>query len=75
MLEIAEKIIEITKSESKISFKLLPQDDPRKRKPDITKIKSKVNWDPSIEINDGLLRTVKYFENELKKISASTESH
>jgi UDP-glucuronate decarboxylase len=75
MLEIAEKIIGITKSESKISFKPLPQDDPRKRKPDITKIKSKVNWDPLIEINDGLLRTVEYFKNDLKKNDAATENH
>jgi UDP-glucuronate decarboxylase len=75
MLEIAEKIIEITKSESKISFKPLPQDDPRKRKPDITKIKSKVNWDPLIEINDGLFWTIQYFRNELKKTGTSNESH
>ena len=65
MLELAEKIIRITGSTSKISFKPLPQDDPKQRRPDITVAKS-LNWQPNIPLDNGLAYTVQYFRRKLK---------
>ena len=63
MLELAEKVIEITGSKSKIVFEPLPQDDPRQRKPDITLANEKLNgWKPDIKLNEGLQYTVDYFK-------------
>ena len=62
MLELAEKVIEITGSNSKIIFEPLPQDDPRQRKPDITLANQKLNgWKPEIKLDEGLGYTVDYF--------------
>lgn len=63
MLELAEKILEKTNSKSKIIFKELPEDDPKQRKPDITKAKSILNWEPKISLNEGLDKTINYFKN------------
>ena len=63
--ELAEKIIELTKSESKIIYKDLPKDDPMKRKPDITKANKYLNWKPECGLEEGLLKTYKYF-NRIK---------
>ncbi len=60
--ELAEKIISLTDSKSKIVYKSLPQDDPRQRKPDITLAKSNLKWAPSIKLTEGLKKTIKYFE-------------
>ena len=65
ILELAEKIIKLTNSKSKIVFKPLPQDDPKKRKPDITKAKKYLNWKPKIELEEGLEKTIKYFKEKL----------
>jgi UDP-glucuronate decarboxylase len=65
MLELAEKVIEITKSTSKISFHPLPEDDPKQRLPDITHAKS-LNWEPKIPLDKGLQSTVQYFSRLLK---------
>ena len=63
MLELAEKVIEITGSKSQIVFEPLPQDDPRQRKPDITLANEKLNgWQPNIKLDDGLKYTVDYFK-------------
>ena len=59
--ELAEKIIELTKSETKIIYKDLPKDDPMKRKPDITKANKYLNWKPECGLEEGLLKTYKYF--------------
>lgn len=67
ILELAEKVIEITGSKSKIVFEPLPADDPMQRKPDITLAKSKLNWEPTIKLDDGLVKTIEYFDNLLKK--------
>ena len=64
--EIANKIIKITKSNSKIVFCPLPKDDPTQRCPDITLAKKKLNWKPHITSVEGLAKTVEYFMNELK---------
>jgi UDP-glucuronate decarboxylase len=61
IVELARMIIEITKSKSKIEFRDLPQDDPRRRRPDISLAQSKLNWFPSISLEDGLRTTIEYF--------------
>ena len=62
ILEIAKKIIKISNSRSSVIFKKLPQDDPRKRKPDINLAKKNLNWSPKISLEDGLIKTIKYFK-------------
>ena len=61
ILELAEKVIELTGSQSKLIFKPLPHDDPRQRKPDITLAKSKLLWQPAIGLEEGLRRMIEYF--------------
>ncbi|WHH58350.1 UDP-glucuronic acid decarboxylase family protein [Petroclostridium sp. X23] len=63
MLELANKIINITNSRSNIEFKPLPQDDPKKRKPCIQKAKQLLGWKPKVGLNDGLQKTIEYFKN------------
>ncbi|NLF42165.1 MAG: SDR family oxidoreductase [Bacteroidales bacterium] len=65
MLELAEKVINITGSKSKIVFRPLPQDDPMQRQPNISKAKSILNWSPSIALDQGLEKTIDYFRKEL----------
>ncbi len=59
--QLAEKVIKLTRSKSKIIYKPLPADDPTQRKPVITLAKSKLNWKPVISLDDGLIRTIDYF--------------
>ena len=67
MLELAKEIIDITGSKSKLIFKPLPQDDPKQRQPDITLAKEKLNgWEPKIQLREGLVKTVHYFDELLK---------
>ena len=60
--ELAEKIIAMTGSSSKIVFKSLPNDDPKQRQPDITLAKKKLGWEPAVELEDGLSRMIEYFK-------------
>ena len=62
ILELAEKVIQLTGSKSKLVFKPLPHDDPKQRQPDITLAKEKLNWQPTIELEDGLQKIVEYFK-------------
>ena len=62
MLELADKIIQLTHSQSKIIFKPLPEDDPNERQPDLTLAKEKLNWEPQVPFEEGLLRTIDYFK-------------
>jgi len=62
MLELARKIIALSGSKSKLEFKPLPADDPRQRQPDITLAKKVLNWQPTIDLDAGLARTVAYFK-------------
>jgi len=71
ILELAEKVIKLTGSKSMIVFKPLPQDDPVQRQPDISLAKSKLGWQPKIELVEGLSRTVKYFSEKLKFLTPS----
>ena len=65
MLELAEKVVRITKSSSPIVFEPLPQDDPRQRKPDISLARRILNWNPSVTLETGIELTAKYFAKEL----------
>ena len=65
VLNLAKEIIHITNTNSKIIFKKLPLDDPKQRKPDASYAKKIINWKPKIELKEGLMKTVKYFENIL----------
>lgn len=67
MLQLAERIIDLTQSKSQVVFAPLPQDDPMQRKPDITLVKQELKWMPHINLEDGLMKTIKYFENKLEK--------
>lgn len=61
MLELAQKVIELTGTTSKIVFQDLPQDDPKQRKPDISRAKQVLNWEPTINLETGLIKTIDYF--------------
>ena len=63
ILELAEKIIALTKSKSKIVFKPLPEDDPLQRKPNIDLAKDKLRWQPQTKLDEGLRQTISYFQN------------
>ena len=65
--ELAETILKLTNSSSKIIFKPLPNDDPQQRKPDITKAKEKLNWEPKIDLETGLNTTIEWIKKELSK--------
>jgi len=65
MLELAEMIINLTNTHSKISMNKLPQDDPKQRKPDISLAKS-LGWEPRVALKEGLTKTIKYFKREVK---------
>jgi UDP-glucuronate decarboxylase len=66
ILELAEKLIHLTGSKSKIVFKPLPSDDPRQRQPDISLAKEKLGWNPTIPLEDGLVKTIEYFTEMVK---------
>ena len=64
MLELAETILRLTKSKSKLVFMPLPKDDPKQRQPDITLARKKLNgWEPKIELEEGLIKTIDYFKS------------
>lgn len=66
MLELAENIIDITGSSSKLTYKPLPQDDPKQRQPDISLAKEQLNWEPQVQLREGLKKTIDYFDTLLK---------
>ena len=65
MLEFAKEIIQATGSKSRIIFKPLPVDDPKQRKPDITRARKLLKWEPKVELADGLARTIEYFRGKI----------
>ena len=65
ILQLAEKIIELTNSKSEIKFVKLPEDDPMQRKPDISKANNKLNWFPEVSLEDGLKKTIEWVENSI----------
>jgi UDP-glucuronate decarboxylase len=62
MIELAEMVISLTKSNSKIEFEPLPEDDPRKREPDISMAKDLLNWTPKVDLESGLKKTIEFFK-------------
>ncbi|WP_456325661.1 UDP-glucuronic acid decarboxylase family protein [Desulfonauticus submarinus] len=68
ILELAETIITLTNSRSKIEFKPLPENDPTRRKPDITLAQKILNWQPTTSLKNGLMQTIEYFEDYLKNL-------
>ena len=66
MLELAEKVIKYTETNSTIVYKDLPQDDPQQRRPDISQAKQLLGWEPTFDLDEGLKRTIRYFEGALQ---------
>lgn len=66
MIELARKIIDLTDSRSELSFHPLPENDPVQRQPDINKAKQFLDWEPRIDLENGLKQTIEYFKKELK---------
>ena len=64
-LELAERVLTLVGSKSKLKFMPLPEDDPKQRQPDITTAKENLDWSPSVPLEDGLKRTVDYFRSLL----------
>ncbi|MDA9116809.1 SDR family oxidoreductase [Pontimonas sp.] len=67
MSELATLVLEMTGSKSSLEHRDLPQDDPKQRKPDISKAKEVLNWEPAVALKDGLARTIEYFDGQLAK--------
>jgi len=67
MIELAENVIELTNSNSKLIFEPLPEDDPKQRKPDITLAKEQLGWEPTVPLREGLVKTIEYFDGLLKE--------
>ncbi|SRR5258706_9215546 len=67
IIDLAKMVNELTQSNSEIVFEDLPQDDPMKRNPDISKAKRLINWEPKVSLEDGLKKTIEYFKNGIKQ--------
>jgi UDP-glucuronate decarboxylase len=65
MIELAQKVLALTGSKSQLVFEPLPRDDPKQRQPDITQARNVLNWQPTIELEEGLKRTISYFDRAL----------
>jgi nucleoside-diphosphate-sugar epimerase len=63
--EIAETIVRMTGSKSKIVYKPLPTDDPKQRKPDITLARTLLKWEPQVALDEGLVKTLAYFKTKV----------
>jgi UDP-glucuronate decarboxylase len=70
ILQLAENVIELTGSKSELIFEPLPEDDPRQRQPDISLAKEKFGWEPKVSLREGLVPTIAYFDNFLRKIES-----
>ncbi len=67
MLELAETILDLTGSKSRLSFEPLPEDDPRQRRPDISLARKALGWEPKVTLREGLEKTIAYFETMLRE--------
>ena len=65
ILELAEKVINLTGSQSKIIYEALPSDDPKQRQPDITQARQVLDWEPKYSLGEGLKPTIAYFDKLL----------
>ena len=75
MLELAQQVLEVTGSKSKIIHKPLPQDDPKQRRPDISQAQEKLNWQPTVPLRQGLEKTAAYFEDLLSNAQVQDVIH
>jgi UDP-glucuronate decarboxylase len=75
VLELAQKVIELTSSKSEIRFEALPEDDPRQRQPDISMAQEILGWKPTISLEQGLKRTITHFEELLRSQGESLNIH
>ena len=75
ILELANKILKLTNSRSKIVFNPLPVDDPRQRQPDISLAKEMIQWKPAVSLEEGLKKTIVYFDEFLKKAGQGLNEH
>jgi len=73
--ELAEKVIELTGSKSELIYDPLPSDDPSQRQPDISLAKEKLGWEPKIQLEEGLKKTIPYFEGLLKLTTVRLKRH
>lgn len=64
ILDLAKEVLKLSNSKSKIVFKPLPQDDPKQRRPDITRARRLLKWKPKIPLREGLLRTIEWFKEQ-----------
>lgn len=67
MLELAQEIVDLTGSKSKLVYKELPSDDPKQRQPNIDLAKKELDWEPKVKLRDGLVKTIAYFEKRIKE--------
>jgi dTDP-glucose 4,6-dehydratase len=63
--ELAEVVLEVTESESGITYEALPPQDPQVRRPDISKARSELGWEPDVGLQEGLKESIEYFESQL----------
>jgi UDP-glucuronate decarboxylase len=71
--DLAEKVIALTGSSSQISYRPLPSDDPKQRKPDISKAQSLLQWEPKVQLEEGLKATIAYFQKKLERVDSLKE--
>jgi dTDP-glucose 4,6-dehydratase len=71
ILECAQLVLKVTKSKSKIAYEPLPQDDPKQRRPDITKARTLLGWEPKIQLEEGLRLSLEYFKRALAEETAA----
>lgn len=69
--ELAERVIQMTKSKSQLTFLDLPADDPKQRQPDISKAKQLLGWEPKVELEEGLIQTINYFKGRLPELTTA----
>jgi UDP-glucuronate decarboxylase len=67
MLELAEQVVKLTGTRSKIEFRELPQDDPKQRQPDIALAKKELGWAPAMSLEQGLPKTIEYFSGVVRR--------
>ncbi|MDD5774984.1 MAG: hypothetical protein PHS64_03465, partial [Candidatus Omnitrophica bacterium] len=73
VLELAKKVIKLTGSKSKIVHLPLPKDDPKQRRPDLSKARKLLKWEPAISLDEGLKRTIAWFRSEIDERTVRTE--
>jgi dTDP-glucose 4,6-dehydratase len=66
ILECAKQVLKVTGSSSAITYEPLPQDDPKQRRPDITLARTRLGWEPRVELEEGLRQSLSYFRGALK---------